>query len=52
LCETKMRGVAVTQISNCDGETLRETLFYRFAYMCQYERWCGLVRVLPMFAYI
>jgi hypothetical protein len=27
LCETKMKGVATTQISNCDGETLRETLF-------------------------
>jgi hypothetical protein len=52
LCETKMRGVAATQISNCDGETLRETLFYRFAYMCQYRGWCALVEVLPIPAYI
>ena len=42
LCETKIKGVAATQISNCDGETLCETDFPHLpisAYACQYKRW-------------
>ena len=55
LCETKIKGVAATQISNCGGETLCETDFQHLpisAYMCQYKEVSQQDDGLTRFAYI